>query len=128
MVLQAGTARAAIYGNDNATTVGDTITVTVAPASAAPGGPFTATATASGSWAVTLGKMESSAVPITLTVTPKAGGAAAAQVLSNVLRGNVYICSGQVLPPSLPRACAGSHRSGLNCCSIACSLTVATPT
>jgi hypothetical protein len=95
MVLQAGTAKATIYGNANATSPGDNVTVAVSPASAAPGGPFTATASASGAWAVTLGKLAPSAEPLTLTVTSKAGGAASAQVLTQVLRGDVYICSGQ---------------------------------
>lgn len=93
MVLQAGNPKAAIYGNANATAPGDTVTVTVTPAAAVGGGPFVATAAADGSWEVTLGSMSASLDPITVTAVSKGSGTK--QLISNVLRGDVYVCSGQ---------------------------------
>lgn len=92
MVLQSGNAKTSIYGAANATVAHDTITVTVAPTSAVVGSPFTATADSHGAWYVVLGSMKPSSAPMTLSIVSKSG---AHQTLSSVLRGDVFVCSGQ---------------------------------
>ena len=93
MVLQSGSDKASIYGHANSTVAGDTVTVTVSPASAVDGrGPFTATAASDGSWIVALGKMAVSTAPLAIDVSSKTG---AKQTLRNILVGSVFVCSGQ---------------------------------
>lgn len=89
MVLQANSPLTSIYGNPNATTPHDTITIVVTPAAAVGNrSPFTATAGVDGSWVARLGNMKSSkAVPLSITATSKASGMT--QTISNVLRGDV---------------------------------------
>jgi hypothetical protein len=93
-VIQSGTPSASIYGAANATTAGDTLTLTVTPSNAVPTPTTTTVAAANGSWSVTLGNMVPSTDPMQITVTSKASGVT--QTLTNVLRGNVFVCSGQV--------------------------------
>jgi sialate O-acetylesterase len=94
MVLQSGSHKTSIYGDANATTAGDTVTVTVSPVSAVTGRSrrFTATADADGRWSVTLGEIETSSKPMTIDIGSKSG---TKQTLRNVLAGLVYVCSGQ---------------------------------
>jgi hypothetical protein len=93
MVLQSSSTKTSIYGDANATTAGDTVTVSVTPAAAVGGrSPFTATAGKDGSWIVALGEMAASTTPLTIDVSSKSG---AKQTLENILVGSVFVCSGQ---------------------------------
>jgi hypothetical protein len=95
MVLQANNSKTSIYGAANATTAGDTISVSVSSGGgiATATSTFTATAAADGSWEVSLGAMGASSEPITLIALSKSSGTK--QTLTNVLIGDVYVCSGQ---------------------------------
>lgn len=84
-----------IFGAENATLPGDTLTVLVSPSSAAPQLlRNTVTAAADGSWELTLGSMPVSFDSFSITVTSKSTGTT--QTLRNILCGDVYVCSGQV--------------------------------
>lgn len=100
MVLQSGSAKTSIYGDANATTAGDTVTVTVSPASAVGGrSPFTTAAAADGSWIVVLGEMAPSTAPLTIEVASKVGFK---QTLSNILVGAVFVCRQAPAIPTAP--------------------------
>lgn len=93
-VLQSNNPKTTLYGAANATVPGDTLTLSVDPPSAlSPSTPRTTIARNDGSWSMTIAPLAPSTEPMTLVLVSSKTGVN--QTLKNVLRGNVYVCSGQ---------------------------------
>ena len=95
MVLQASSPHTTLYGAANATTPGDLITITIHfnTKAASKSKSYHATATMNGSWSVVLGTLAPSTDPATVIIFSE--HTHVSQTLTNVLVGDVFVCSGQ---------------------------------